>query len=130
MTRDLTKILCADDEPEVRAMIELALGRVGGFDLRVCAGGAEALSAGPAFGPDLMLIDVVMPEMDGPDFAARARRVPELAAVPLVFLTGKSTPDHIARFRAMGALGVVSKPFDIKGLAAELSHLWRGAGGT
>lgn len=127
MDGSLQRILCVDDEPEMRSAIRLALERIGRFDVLIRASGAEALDAGPAFRPDLMIFDVVMPVMDGPAALAEARRLPDLAAVPAIFLTGKERRHEIASFHAMGVIGVITKPFDIKGLAGEVRNLWENA---
>jgi len=127
MDGSLQRILCVDDEPEMRSAIRLALERIGRFDVLIGASGAEALDAGPAFRPDLMIFDVVMPVMDGPAVLAEARRLPDLATVPAIFLTGKERRHEIAAFRAMGVIGVITKPFDIKGLAGEVRNLWENA---
>jgi len=129
MRGPLRRILCVDDEPEMRAAIRLALERIGRFDVLIGASGAEALELGPAFQPDMMLFDVVMPHMDGPAVLAEARKLPALAPVPAVFLTGKERRHEIAAFEAMGVIGVITKPFDIKGLAAEVRGLWEKPGG-
>ena len=127
MRGPLRRILCIDDEPEMRSAIRLALERIGQFDVLIGASGAEALDLGPAFRPDLMIFDVVMPVMDGPTVLAEARRLPALASVPAVFLTGKERRHEIAAFEAMGVIGVITKPFDIKGLAGEVRGLWEKA---
>jgi two-component system OmpR family response regulator len=127
MDGSLQRILCVDDEPEMRSAIRLALERIGHFDVLIGASGAEALDAGPAFRPDLMIFDVVMPVMDGPAVLAEARRLPDLAMVPAIFLTGKERRHEIAAFQAMGVIGVITKPFDIKGLAGEVRNLWENA---
>jgi two-component system, OmpR family, response regulator len=126
MIARLEKILCVEDEPDVRSVIQLALRRVGKFNVMVCSNGPQALLDGPAFDPDLMMIDVIMPSMSGPAFLEAAREMPELASVPAIFLTGKTNPEDIARYNNAGAVGVIAKPFDVKGLSEEVLRIWNG----
>lgn len=116
----LRRILCAEDEPDIRAVARLALERVGGFELLVCASGQEALDKAGAFGPDLILLDVMMPGLDGPATLARLRAEPATAAIPVVFLTAKVQPSEIEHYYSLGALAVIAKPFDPMNLAARL----------
>jgi two-component system, OmpR family, response regulator len=124
MIAALEKILCVEDEPDVQSVIKLALGRVGKFDVMVCGNGHEALLEGPGFGPDLMVIDSLMPGMSGPNFLTAARKTPELAAVPAIFLTGKTNPDDLKHYRSVGAVGIIAKPFDVRGLSNEVHKIW------
>ena len=77
--------------------------------------------------PDLILLDVMMPEMDGPDTLAALRKLPETQTTPIIFLTAKVQPDEVARFRELGALGVISKPFEPMALADEVRQVWETA---
>ncbi len=127
MSGQLKRIMCVEDEPDVQPVLRLALQRVGEFEVLICGSGEEAIADGPAFAPDLMVFDVVMPGMDGPTTLARVRNMPELADVPAVFLTGKTKPEDIAHYRTLGVIGIVPKPFDIKELSAQLQKIWDNA---
>ena len=124
MAPTLERILCVEDEPTIHPVIRLALKRVGNFDVRIYDNGEQALTEAPAFRPDLLVLDVVMPDMDGPAVLEKARQMPELANVPVIFLTGKSKPADVERLRALGAVGVIGKPFEVRGLAAQIQHIW------
>lgn len=124
---ELNRIMAVEDEPDIRLVLEVALGDAGGFDLQLCASGEEALEAAPSFQPDLILLDVMMPEMDGPATLDALRELPETRNTPVVFLTAKVQPAEVARFRELGALGVISKPFDPMTLADEVRQVWSGA---
>ena len=124
---ELRRILCVEDEPDIRMVLEVALGVVGGFDVRVLASGEEAIRVGPGLEPDLILLDVMMPEMDGPTTLAAIRDVPELADVPVAFLTAKVQPQEIERFMRLGAIGVIHKPFDPMALGDEVRRVWQRA---
>lgn len=116
----LERILCVEDEPDIQAVARLALEIVGGFQVMICAGGEEALERVRAFAPDLILLDVMMPGMDGPATLRRLRADPATSAIPVVFLTAKMQASEIAHYRALGALDVIGKPFDPMVLAARL----------
>ena len=113
----LKRVLYIEDDPDIREVATMALELMGGLELCVCASGTAALASGPAFAPDLILLDVMMPGMDGPTTLARLRESPALAGTPVVFMTAKVQPQEVAALRAMGALDVIAKPFDPMQLA-------------
>lgn len=113
-------ILLVDDETEARQTTEAALARDPFFTVRDCASGAEALSAAVAWRPDLILLDVVMPDLDGPAVLRRLRADKRTAPIPVVFLTGRREARAAARLKARGAAGIITKPFDPLKLAAAV----------
>jgi CheY-like chemotaxis protein len=122
--RALQRVLYVEDDADIRTIATLALETVGGLQLRACAGGEEALRAAPEFAPDLLLLDVMMPGLDGPATLAKLRALPGTAATPVVFMTAKVQASELEAYRALGAIGVITKPFDPMGLAAEVRRLW------
>jgi CheY-like chemotaxis protein len=120
----LKRILYAEDEPLIQAVAKLALEKVGGFEVLMCSSGTEALEKIGAFAPDLVLLDVVMPGMDGPTTLQRLRLSPATAAIPVVFLTANTQPTEVAQYRTLGALDVVAKPFNPMTLAAQIKTIW------
>ena len=120
----LQKILYVEDEPDIQAIARLALEMVGGFTLEVCNSGEEAMRKATGFAPDLILLDVMMPGMDGPATLAALRRLPELAATPVMFMTAKVQPSEIAHFKSLGALDVIAKPFDPMQLSQTIRASW------
>ncbi len=122
--RPLSRILMVEDEPDIQAIARLALEAVGGFTVTVCGSGSEALANGPAFQPDLVLLDVMMPGLDGPGTLQAMRQMPALAEVPVVFMTAKVQPQEIATLRSLGALDVIAKPFDPLTLPSTIRHIW------
>lgn len=124
MTQTLSKILYVEDEDDIRTVAQLALEAVGGFVLKSCAGGAQALREGPDFAPDLILLDVMMPGMDGPSTLAALREHAVLKAVSVIFMTAKVQQGEIAHYRALGALDVIAKPFDPMTLADQVRAIW------
>ena len=129
MTQTLNKILYVEDEDDIRTIAQLALETVGGFVLKSCAGGAQALREGPDFAPDLILLDVMMPGMDGPSTLAALREHAALAEVPVIFMTAKVQQGEIAHYRALGSLDVIAKPFDPMTLADQVRAIWGRAHG-
>jgi len=103
MIKTLNKILYVEDSPFIRKVTQVALETVGGFTLKVCEHGEEALEVGPTFDPDLILLDVMMPGMDGPTTLAALRRVPSMKDTPVIFMTGKLQPEEIQSYRDLGA---------------------------
>lgn len=121
----MKKILYVDDEQILQKVTRIALERVGGFEVAVAGSGTEALALAESFRPDLILMDVMMPEMDGPTTLLRLRETNWAAEIPVVFITAKAQPEELDRFRAMGVAGVLTKPFDPMTLADTLRALWR-----
>lgn len=120
----LNRILIVEDEPDIQMIARLALKNVGGFTVRVASSGADALTEAPGFAPDLILLDVMMPGMDGPTTLKALRTIPALAATPVVFMTAKVQPAEVAHYRSMGALQVIAKPFDPMTLAETVRQVW------
>src|SRR5262245_50769921 len=124
MRHELEKILYVEDDPDIAAIAQLALETVGGFNVMVCDNGRAALEAAASFRPDLFLLDVMMPDMDGPGVLAALRQMPDVGQQPAIFMTAKVQPGEVARYRALGAIGVISKPFDPMTVADEIRDIW------
>jgi CheY-like chemotaxis protein len=120
----LKRILYVEDEPDIRTVTEMALNALGGFNLEVCCDGFEAVKKGPGFEPDLMILDVMMPGMDGPSTMNALRKFPELSDTPVVFMTAKIQTHEVEKYLKMGAAGVISKPFDPMTLAQDVQDIW------
>ena len=124
MQEELTKILYVEDEADIQEVAKIALETVGGFTLKVCSSGEEALSQAEAFEPQLFLLDVMMPGMDGPETLAELRKIPSLADVPVIFMTAKVQSNEVDGFKKIGALDVIAKPFDPMSLAEKIRTCW------
>ena len=122
----LQRILYVEDEPDIQAVAKLALEMVGGFEVKICSSGAEALREAEAFAPDMILLDVMMPGMDGPTTFKALRALPSLAEVPIAFMTAKVQPAEIEYFKSLGARDVIAKPFDPMNLATQVRDVWNG----
>jgi CheY-like chemotaxis protein len=115
-----TRILHVDDEPDIREVVELSLGLDPGFVVQACGSGEEALAVAAAWMPDLILLDVMMPVMDGPATLVRLRENAKTAGIPVIFMTARAQAREVDRFRSLGAIGVIPKPFDPMTLAAAV----------
>jgi len=120
----LERILYVEDEPDIRAVAKIALEMVGGFQLLTCSSGQEALEKAAGFAPQFILLDVMMPGMDGPTTLKMLRELDLLASVPACFMTAKVQPSEIAYFKSLGALEVIPKPFDPMTLATQVKQIW------
>lgn len=123
-TPSLTKILYVEDEADIQAVAQLALEAVGGFTVKICSSGQEALAQIAAFAPDVILLDVMMPGMDGPTTLQALRQLPCCADTPVCFMTAKVQPQEIAHYKSLGALDVIPKPFDPMTLSAQVAAIW------
>ncbi len=120
----LERILCVEDEEDIRKIQMISLEILGGFRVLACASGAEAIQEAPAFAPQLILLDVMMPGMDGPTTLKSLRTLSGLEETPVIFVTAKVQPDEVAYYQELGALEVISKPFDPMTLAEQLREIW------
>jgi two-component system, OmpR family, response regulator len=121
MTDTLT-ILYVDDDPDIRAIATMSLQLDPSVSVHAVATGEEALAilATNSFQPDAILLDVMMPGMDGVALATAIRRMPGFDDMPLLFMTARARESDIARYRSVGATGVIIKPFDPLSLASEI----------
>jgi CheY-like chemotaxis protein len=113
-------ILHVDDDPDLREIVKLSLGLDPAMSVESCGRADEALARAADVKPDLVLCDVVMPEMDGPALVARLSETSDTADIPVVFMTARREPSELERLRALGAAGVIAKPFNPAMLAASV----------
>jgi CheY-like chemotaxis protein len=121
------RILHVDDEPDIREVVELSLGLDPDFALKSCGSGREALAVATQWQPDFILLDVMMPVMDGPQTLIQLRAIPKSASIPVIFMTARAQAREVDRFRSLGAVGVIPKPFDPMTLAASVRSYVRPA---
>ncbi|MET0858188.1 MAG: response regulator [Telluria sp.] len=121
---DLRTILYVEDDLHVRTTAKLVLEVIGKFTVRECSSGHEALIAAQNFNPDLILLDVMMPELDGLATLALLRGMAHLAETPALFVTSLTGPADIQRYLAAGAIGVIPKPLVPLRLAGQVHELW------
>ena len=124
MSHILDKILYVEDDPDIQTIALMVLETISGFTVKPCSSGAEAVTAAETFIPDLILLDVMMPGMDGPATLNELRKFPQLATTPVVFMTAKVQPQEVQGYLNLGAVGVIAKPFDPMTLTQELKTIW------
>lgn len=124
MSNPLMHVMCIDDEDDILQVAKLALEMVGGLKVSLCRGSKQAVEEAVRLKPDLILLDVMMPERDGPATLEVLRADTATASIPVVFMTAKVQPAEVAHYRSLGALGVISKPFDPMTLSDQIRTLW------
>ena len=122
--RPLHSLLYVDDDADIREIVEMSLGLDGSLSVSSSAGGEHALTVMREGRPDLVVLDVMMPGMDGPAILKRMRADPDLQHIPVIFMTAKANPQEVARFRDLSAIGVIAKPFDPMALGGQVRALW------
>ncbi|MAN51579.1 MULTISPECIES: response regulator [unclassified Marinimicrobium] len=121
----LEKVMYVEDDSDIREIATLALRDLGGLDVLVCESGQAALANVDAFEPQLLLLDVMMPEMDGPETLEALRRQGSISSETAVaFMTAKVHPEELDRYRSLGVNDVVRKPFDPMILADDVRAIW------
>ena len=120
----LERILYAEDDSDIQQIAIIALEAVGGFTVKTCNDGLEALAAIENFCPQLLLLDVMMPNMDGPKALVKIREIAAFKSSPAIFMTAKVQPEEIKKYLEMGAIGVIAKPFDPMTLADQIRDIW------
>jgi two-component system, OmpR family, response regulator len=121
----LRTVLYVDDEPDIREIVQLALGLEQSLTVHTGESGEHGLELARQLQPDLLVLDVMMPGLDGPATLKRMREDPAIAHIPVIFMTAKAMPREVALFRSMGAVGVIGKPFDPMQLSKQVLSLWK-----
>jgi len=126
-TPPLNKILIVDDEPDIRNVVQITLDISGDLDSDLCDSGAATIEYLTSHLPDLILLDVMMPGMDGPETLKQLKSNPKTANIPVIFMTAKVQPAEVEAYYGMGVVGVISKPFNPRGLVASVLEFWEKA---
>ena len=124
--RSLKKIIHVDDQMDILLVSEYALSEIGEYDVLICESGAEALEKIADYHPDLILLDVMMPRLDGPQTLGKIREIELFKSTPVIFLTAKIFPNEIAELMACddGVLAVIPKPFDPVTISDTIQATW------
>ncbi len=122
--QELKRIFYVEDEPDIMAVAQLVLQDVGGFELGTANNGKEALEKIADFSPDLIVLDVMMPGMDGPTTLQEIRKIGGLEETPVFFMTAKVQPKEIEYYKELGAVDVIPKPFDPMTLSDQIRDIW------
>lgn len=117
------RLLLVDDDPDTLRLGKLCLESMGAFDVDTCTSGEEALLKARETKPAAVLLDVVMPGMDGPTTLAHLRADPETQKIPVILITARTAPDDLQRYRALGARGVIGKPFRPTFMVSQVKRL-------
>ncbi|WP_319824834.1 response regulator [Thalassovita sp.] len=120
----LPSILHVEDDPDIREIARLALEVIGGLTVVQCETGTEALTRAADIAPDLLLLDMTMPDMDGVETLTALRALPGFGAMPAIFMTARAQIQEHEALMAQGANAVISKPFDAMTLADEIRVIW------
>jgi len=120
------RVLHVEDEPDIREVVELSLQLDPDLTVKSCGNPTDALSEAADWMPDLILMDAMMPVMDGPELLAQLREDRRTAAIPVVFMTARAQHSEIEHFISLGAAGVIAKPFDPLTLAKSVRDCLRG----
>jgi CheY-like chemotaxis protein len=118
----MRRILIIDDEDDIREVASLSLESVAGWDVRTASSGREGMRAAIFDPPDAILMDVMMPEMDGPTTFREMQKIPAIAGIPVILLTAKVQGVDRRRFSGLGVCGVLFKPFDPLTLAEQMAE--------
>jgi len=124
MSPPLNHVLYVDDDADIREIVQMSLSLDGQMSVHLSDGGEPALAKMRDARPDLVMLDVMMPGMDGPSILARMRADDALRHIPVIFMTAKANPSEVARFRGLSAIGVIAKPFDPMALGSQVKALW------
>lgn len=125
MSKELKHILCVDDEPDILDIAMIGLADVGGFQVTGCNDGQEGIERAMMLKPDLILLDMMMPEMDGVQTLAKIKEHAEISGIPVVFMTARAQPGEIEGYIKMGAAAVISKPFNPMTLSQKMMDIWK-----
>jgi CheY-like chemotaxis protein len=122
--RPLQRISYVEDDEDIQRIVRMSLERIGKMTVEVVSDPMVAISAITAFKPDLVMLDWMMPGMDGPTLFRKMKQLPEVSALPVVFITAKAAQRDMDELMALGAAGTISKPFSPKDLPDQLRAIW------
>ena len=123
-TRPLQKVLYVEDDEDIQRIVRMSLERVGKMTIDIVSNSTQAIERMKAFKPDLVMLDWMMPEMDGPTLFRKMKEDLEVADLPVIFITAKASPRELDELIVLGAKGTISKPFSPKDLPDQLRGLW------
>ncbi|HEX9434363.1 MAG TPA: response regulator [Burkholderiales bacterium] len=122
--RPLQRICYVEDDEDIQRIVRMSLERIGKMTVELVSDPLVAVPAITAFKPDLVMLDWMMPGMDGPTLFRKMKQLPEVSALPVVFITAKATQRDMDELIALGAAGAISKPFSPKDLPEQLRAIW------
>jgi CheY-like chemotaxis protein len=123
--RPLNRICYVEDDEDIQRIVRMSLERIGKMTVEVVGDPTKAIDAINAFKPDLVMLDWMMPVLDGPTLFRQMKTLPETSALPVVFITAKAAQRDLDELMGLGAVGTISKPFSPKDLPEQLRAIWR-----
>lgn len=123
-SQPLIRVCYVEDDPDIQRIVRMSLERIGKMTVEVVSESPKAVDAIRAFKPDLVMLDWMMPIMDGPAVFRKIREQDDMKTLPVVFITAKASQKELDELRAMGAAGTISKPFSPKDLPDQLRAIW------
>ena len=124
-TPTLTRILYVEDDPDIQKIARLSLERIGKFEVKICNSGMEAIESVSDYNPDLFLLDVMMPIMDGPTTLKELRKIDAFSKTPVIFMTAKAQVHEVEGYKELNVLDIIVKPFNAATLSTQIQELWR-----
>lgn len=121
----LRRVMCIEDDPDIRLVLDFSLRQLGAYELCLCASGEQALADAKSFAPELILLDVMMPGLTGPETLQALREQGLVTGVPVVFLTAKAMQGELEALMAHGVSGIIVKPFDPVSLPEDIRIYWQ-----
>jgi CheY-like chemotaxis protein len=122
--RPLNRICYVEDDEDIQRIVRMSLERVGKMTVAVVSDPTLAIAAITEFRPDLVMLDWMMPVIDGPTLFRQMKLLPETSALPVVFITARASQPDLDELRTLGAAGTISKPFSPKDLPDQLRAIW------
>lgn len=122
---ELKKLIVVDDDPGIITVVKYCLEDFGEVEVKLLNSGQQLLDIAPEFSPDMIVLDVMMPEMDGLETFQKLKQMPQLAKIPVVFLTAKVQESEIKHYLEIGAFDVMQKPFDPMKLKDQILEIWK-----
>lgn len=121
---ELKRILYAEDEPDVQTIVEITVQTMSNYQIKICENGKSLLDSVESYAPDLILLDVMMPEMDGPTTFEHLQKNEKTKNIPVIFMTAKAQTHEVEIFKSSGVIGVITKPFDPLQLCSDIEKIW------
>ena len=123
--RPLNRICYVEDDEDIQRIVRLSLERVGKMTVEVVSDSTKAIEVIAAFRPDLVMLDWMMPGLDGPALFRQMKLRPDISSLPVVFITAKASHKELEELKMLGAAGTISKPFSPKDLPEQLREIWK-----
>jgi len=125
-SQPLNRVCYVEDDEDIQRIVRMSLERVGRMTVEVVTDPMVAIERMIAFKPELVMLDWMMPGMDGPTLFRKMKETPEIGSLPVVFITAKASERELGELRSLGAAGTISKPFSPKDLPEQLRAIWKG----